>query len=280
MLRREPLAHRAADRVQLVRADDPLVSGDLKDGVLTRVDDQRAALKLLGTEVVDRVDAVVRLIADDGTVRSVDDDIDHLGREAGRVGRGRLALDATHQLPVAGGGVLPGPERVQSAVQDRIRGRWDPLERGGSTPTRAAPASEGAVRRPPAPGARTCSPRRRRSRRSPEAVQRRMRRARRRMPASRPARPKRWESRSHGRILAAGSARDPIPSAGRSTSPRRPSSRLARPAGRRPRPGTRSCLTAGRSRCLRRPGFRTRGSAACSGRLGTCARRRSPRDER
>jgi hypothetical protein len=122
-------AHACAESVQLLRRQRVGVRGDLEDGVLRGVDDQRAVAQRRLAVLVDHGDPVDRRVAEHLTAARPLDQPDHLGREAVGIGRARLARDDAHQLPVAGRRVLAGPERVQAAVERRRARRRDALQR-------------------------------------------------------------------------------------------------------------------------------------------------------
>ncbi len=130
----------AADRVQLLGPNQVHVGGDLEDRVLARVHDQLASLEVAGAELLDRLDAVAGAVADHPAAARGRDELDHLGREPFRVGGQGAGRHDAHQLPVAGGGVLARPQRMELAVQYGARRRRDSLQRQD----RAQPeASEG-----------------------------------------------------------------------------------------------------------------------------------------
>ena len=110
-------AQRRARRVELLGRHHRDVRGELHDRVLRGVEDRAAAGEVLLAVVVDRRDAVVGAVADD---RDADRGLARapaVGRQPVGVARRRVRRDDAHQLPVPGGRILAGPERVQAPVQ-------------------------------------------------------------------------------------------------------------------------------------------------------------------
>jgi hypothetical protein len=105
------------------------VRGDLEHRVLARVDDQGAAAQVLGSALLDRLDAVAGPVADHPAPADRRDQLDHLGREAGREGRQGATGGDAHHAPVTGGRVLARPERGEPAVEHGRLGRRDAFER-------------------------------------------------------------------------------------------------------------------------------------------------------
>ncbi len=103
---REDAARDLAGRVQLVERDRLLVRGDLEHRVGGGVDDPLARLLVLLAELLDDVRPRRGLVADHAPAGLVGELLDHLEREAVRVGRHRLGRDDAHELPVAGRRVL------------------------------------------------------------------------------------------------------------------------------------------------------------------------------
>ena len=80
--------------------------GDLEDGVGRRVDDPLARLLMLLAELLDDVRARRGLVPEHAAAGLVHERVDHVVREAVRIGRHRGRRDDAHQLPVAGRRVL------------------------------------------------------------------------------------------------------------------------------------------------------------------------------
>ena len=97
----EDLARRAAGVVELLERHRLLVSGDLEDRVGARVDDPLAGALMLLAELLDDLRAARGLVPEHAAAGAVHERVDHLVREAVRVGRHRLGRDDAHQLPVA-----------------------------------------------------------------------------------------------------------------------------------------------------------------------------------
>ena len=105
--------------------EDVVVGGDLQHRVGRRVEDQLAGAQvMLGPELLDDLGAAGGLVAAEAQARGLLDGGDDLGREAVGVGRQRRRRHHAHELPVAGGRVLAGAERMQAPVDDgRLGGR-------------------------------------------------------------------------------------------------------------------------------------------------------------
>ena len=117
------IADPPADGIQGVGGDDVDVGRDLKHRVLAGVDDEPAVGDVLGAEVLDRLQAVVRTVADHLPAAGGTDDLDHLGGEAVGIGRRPAGSGDAHQPPVPGGRVLAGAERRQAPVHHGLRRR-------------------------------------------------------------------------------------------------------------------------------------------------------------
>jgi hypothetical protein len=77
------------------------VRGDLEDGIGRGVDDPLARALVLLAELLDDLRARGRLVAEHAAPRPVHERVDHVVREALRIGRKRRLSDHAHQLPVA-----------------------------------------------------------------------------------------------------------------------------------------------------------------------------------
>ena len=155
----QDLARDPAALVELLERDRLLVRGDLEDGVGRRVDDPLARLLVLLAELLDDVGAGRGLVAEHAAAGPVHERVDHVVREAVRVGRHRRRRDDAHQLPVAGRRVLalraleqpPGDrrrprlrraalERHHVAEAERLeRGQVEASDGAGDVPERVRP---------------------------------------------------------------------------------------------------------------------------------------------
>src|SRR5919206_2597258 len=103
----EDLARVSAGCVQLVKWDGLLVRGNLEDGIRGRVDDPLARSLVLLPQLLDDLGARGSLVSEHPPPRLVHEGVDHVVREAMRIGGERLCGDDPHVLPVAGRSVLP-----------------------------------------------------------------------------------------------------------------------------------------------------------------------------
>src|SRR4029453_12344375 len=87
VLARQELARDAAGLVELVEGDRVLVRGDLEDGVPGRVTDPLSRLLVLLAELLDDLRPRRGLVADHAAARLVHERVDHVVREAVRIGR-------------------------------------------------------------------------------------------------------------------------------------------------------------------------------------------------
>ena len=131
----EDLAGDAARVVELLERDRLLVRRDLEDRVGGRVDDPLPRPLVLLAELLDDLRPGRGLVADHAAARAVHERVDHVVREAVRVGRERLRGDDAHQLPVAGGRVLalraldqPAGDRGRSRLRRATFQRLDVAE--------------------------------------------------------------------------------------------------------------------------------------------------------
>ena len=108
--------------VQLVEGDRVHVRCDLEDGVGRRVDDPLAGPLVLLAELLDDLRPRGRLVPEHAPPGAVHERVDHLEREAVRIGRKRLRRDDPHQLPVAGRRVL-ALRALEEPARDRGRAR-------------------------------------------------------------------------------------------------------------------------------------------------------------
>ena len=97
----QDLARDPAALVQLLERDRLLVRGDLEDGVGGRVHDPLPRLLVLLAELLDDVRPGRDLVAEHAAAGLVHERVDHVVREAVRIGRHRDRGDDAHQLPVA-----------------------------------------------------------------------------------------------------------------------------------------------------------------------------------
>ena len=174
VLARQYPAGDTAGVVELLERDRLLVRGDLEDGVGARVDDPLPRPLVLLAELLDDLRAARRDVPEDAVARFVHERVDHVVREAVRVGRHRLLRLDPHQLPVAGRRVLAARALERAARRPRAR----PAAAGSRAAARcsrgrAPRASAGRARRPPAPRSRACPSPGRRSR--PRRAARRLR---------------------------------------------------------------------------------------------------------
>ena len=146
----QDLARVPAALVQLLERDRVLVRGDLEDGVGRRVDDPLARALVLLAELLDDLGAGGGLVAEHAAARAVHERVDHVVREAVRVGRERLRRDDPHHLPVPRRGVL-ALRALDEPAGDRGRAglRRAALQRLDVPEARAPRASAGRARRPP-----------------------------------------------------------------------------------------------------------------------------------
>ena len=107
VLAREDLARRAAAVVELLQRDRVLVRGDLEDRVRGRVDDPLPRPLVLLPQLLDDVRAGRGLVSQHAAGGLVHERVDHVVREAVRIGRKCLRGDDPHVLPVARRRVLP-----------------------------------------------------------------------------------------------------------------------------------------------------------------------------
>jgi hypothetical protein len=113
-----------ARRVELRLREHVDVRRELKHRVGRRVEDDLAGLEVVRAPVLDDLGAAVGLVAAEAQAGRLLDPLDHLGREAVRIGRQRMIRDHAHQLPVPGGRLLAGTERMEAAMDHRVlRGR-------------------------------------------------------------------------------------------------------------------------------------------------------------
>ena len=173
----------AAAVVELLERDRLLVRGDLEDRVGGRVDDPLARLLVLLAELLDDLRPARRLVAEHAAGGAVHERVDHVVREAVRVGRERLRRDDPHQLPVADRRVLALRALEQPAGdRGRARLRRAALERLDVAEAERLQVRADRARRRRARRSRACPSPRRRTRRRPAARRRRRRRARSRRP--------------------------------------------------------------------------------------------------
>ena len=104
--------------VELLQRDRLLVGGDLEDGVRRRVDDPLPRPLVLLAELLDDLGPRGRLVAEDAATGLVHEGVDHVVREAVRIGGHRGRRDDAHQLPVAGRRVL-ALRPLEQAAGDR-----------------------------------------------------------------------------------------------------------------------------------------------------------------
>ena len=182
----EDLARGTAGLVELLERDRVLVRRDLEDRVGGGVDDPLAGLLVLLAELLDDLRPRGRLVAEHAAAGPVHERVDHVVREAVRVGRERRGRDDAHQLPVAGRRVL-ALRALEQAAGDRGRAglRRAALERLDVAEAERLQVRAGRARRPRARRCRACRSPRRRRRRRPEALPRRRRPARSRKRAAR-----------------------------------------------------------------------------------------------
>jgi len=126
-------AHRGAGgRARAVELPDrdPLdVGRQLQHRVLGGVEDQGARAQVLGTELLDRGEAVVGAVADELVPDRGDEHRADLRREAARVSRQRRLPDHAHQLPVPADRVLARTEGMQTTMDGGVRARRHPAKR-------------------------------------------------------------------------------------------------------------------------------------------------------
>src|SRR4051794_16628323 len=115
--------------VELLLGHAVYVCGNLEDGVLRGVDDQLARPEVALAVLLDGAQALGSGVADHPAAGRALELGDQLRREAVRIHREARHRYA-HHLPVAGGGVLAGAERVEAAMDDRALGRLDAPYRG------------------------------------------------------------------------------------------------------------------------------------------------------
>ena len=116
----QQLAGDPAALVELLERDRLLVRGDLEDRVGRRVDDPLAGALVLLAELLDDLRPRGGLVAEHAAAGAVHERVDHVEREAVRVGGHRLRRDHSHQLPVAGGRVL-ALRAFEQPAGDRLR---------------------------------------------------------------------------------------------------------------------------------------------------------------
>ena len=87
----QDLARRLAGLVELLERDRLLVRGDLEDGVGRRVDDPLARPLVLLAELLDDLGPRGGPVAEDAAAGLVHERVDHVVREAVRVGRHRAS---------------------------------------------------------------------------------------------------------------------------------------------------------------------------------------------
>ena len=175
----------AAAVVELLERDRLLVRGDLEDGVGGRVDDPLARLLVLLAELLDDLRPRRGLVAEHAAAGPVHERVDHVVREAVRVGRERRRRDDAHQLPVARRRVL-ALRALEQPAGDRRRARLRraALERLDVAEAERLEVRAGRGRRRRGRRCRACSSPRPRSRPRPAALPRRRHRARSRTPAA------------------------------------------------------------------------------------------------
>src|SRR5262249_46894742 len=118
----QDLAGDPAALVQLLERDRLLMSSDLEDRVGRRVDDPLARLLVLLAELLDDLGAACGLVPQHAAGRRGQERVDHMVREAVRIGRERLRRDDAHQLPVPERRVL-ALGTLDQAPGDRRRSR-------------------------------------------------------------------------------------------------------------------------------------------------------------
>ena len=170
VLAREELARDLAACVELVERHRVLVRGDLEDRVRGGVDDPLARLLVLLAELLDDLRPGGGLVAEHAARRSVHEGVDHVVREAVRVGRERPGRSRRPSAP-SGRSSCPCPSSARAAGRRR---RARPAAAGSPRAARrsrgrAPPGSADRGRRPLSRRSRGCSSPRRRTRRRPAA---------------------------------------------------------------------------------------------------------------
>ena len=120
---------RGACRVQLRLGHAVDVRGQLRHGVLRRVEDHAAVAQRLGAVVADHRQAVVGAVADEAQGGRPLERGDDVVGEAVWVGRKRRRRDRAHELPVAAGRILAVTLRREPSVQRGRGGRRYALQR-------------------------------------------------------------------------------------------------------------------------------------------------------
>ena len=123
------LARALARHEQVGLAQHVHVRGELEHGVGRRVEDHLTGGEVMRAEVLDHLGPAVRAVAAEAQTGGLLEPLDHVRREALRIGGKRVLRHHAHHLPVPGGGLLAGTERMQPPVDHRIGRRGHALDR-------------------------------------------------------------------------------------------------------------------------------------------------------
>jgi hypothetical protein len=116
-------ARRRARRDEVVLAQHVVMGGELQHRIRGCVEDHLARLEVVLAPLLDDLGPAGRVVGAEAQAGDALERRHHVRWEAVRVGRQRRGRHDAHELPMAGGRLLAGTQRVQAPVDDGLAGR-------------------------------------------------------------------------------------------------------------------------------------------------------------